>query len=75
MIYATCPSCGTFLGYFQHNFLKKKEQICNSDKTDEQIHRELTKELMKLPIRRYCCRMRLQTCINLVDEIIPVPDE
>jgi DNA-directed RNA polymerase subunit N (RpoN/RPB10) len=72
MIYIVCPTCGYFIGSLAIEFDKKKAEICaNTDLTEEQQADEIQKLLKGLKIRRYCCRMRIMTIKDIVQDIIP----
>ena len=72
MIYSSCPTCGFFIGNIINNFEVEKEKICNDNKLSEEEQQEkITKLLKDLEIRRYCCRMRVMTCKDMVYEILP----
>ena len=76
MIYSSCPTCGFFLGNINENYEKEKEKINSDNKLSvEEKNNEISKLLRSLKIRRYCCRMRIMTCKNLVDEILPINQE
>ena len=76
MIYSSCPTCGFFLGNINENYEKEKEKINSDNKLSvEEKNNEISKLLRNLKIRRYCCRMRIMTCKNLVDEILPINQE
>lgn len=71
MIYSTCPTCGFFIGNIVNEYEEKKEIICSNSKlTKEEQQTEISKLLKNLKVRRYCCRMRIMTCKDLVKEII-----
>ena len=73
MIYATCPTCGFLLALKATEFENKKNEICqNPNLTKEQQEEEISKLIKSLKIRRYCCRMRLFTCVDIVNDIVPV---
>ena len=75
MIYITCPTCGYFIGNRAIEYDKKKQEICdNNDLTDEQQAEEIQKLLKSLNIRRYCCRMRIMTTKDIVQDISPAED-
>jgi len=75
MIYSTCPTCGFFIGNIVNEFEIEKEKICSNSKLSiEEQQNEISKLLKSLKVRRYCCRMRIMTCKDLVKEII-APDE
>lgn len=73
MIYASCPTCYFFIGNLVEEYEREKKKIC-SDLTlnEEEQEKEISKVLRNLPIRRYCCRMRLMTCKDIVQEILPI---
>ena len=76
MIYSSCPTCGFFIGNVSENYEKEKEKISNNVKlSQEQKNNEISKLLRSLKIRRYCCRMRIMTCTNVVNEILPINQE
>ena len=71
MIYSTCPTCGFFIGNVIHEFEEKKEKICSNSKlSDKDQQTQISQLLTEVKVRRYCCRMRLMTCKDLVKEII-----
>lgn len=75
MIYITCPTCGFFIGSKIEEYENKKKEIC-SKYDDENIRgEEIQKVIKNLKLRRYCCRMRIMTAKDVVDDILPVSDE
>ena len=73
MIYITCPTCYYFLGNKIEIYEEQKELICNNKQFSEEQQNEKIKELINsLKIRRYCCKMRLMTCKDIVQDILPV---
>ena len=73
MIYLTCPTCGFFLGSKTIEFETKKAEICNNPNLNEQQQGdEISKLVLTLNIRRYCCRMRLITAKDIVQDVLPV---
>jgi len=75
MIYIVCPTCGFFLGSCSIEYDTKKAEICsNSSLTEEEQADEIQKLLKSLKIRRYCCRMRIMTAKDIVQDIIPAED-
>ena len=73
MIYSTCPTCGFFIGNVINEFEEAKNKICSTHNiTDEEQQEEISKVLKKLKIRRYCCRMRIMSCKDMVQEILPI---
>jgi DNA-directed RNA polymerase subunit N (RpoN/RPB10) len=75
MIYIVCPTCGYFIGSQAIQYDKKKAEICaNTELSEEQQAEEIQKLLKSLKIRRYCCRMRIMTTKDIVQDIIPSED-
>ncbi len=73
MLYVSCPTCGFFLGQVNLAYDEGKAKICsNPNLTEEQINEQLSKLLLSLNIRRYCCKMRLMTAKDIVQDILPV---
>ncbi len=72
MIYITCPTCGYFIGSKAIQYDTKKAEICSNNELSEQQQAEEIQKLLKsLKIRRYCCRMRVMTTKDIVQDIIP----
>jgi DNA-directed RNA polymerase subunit N (RpoN/RPB10) len=72
MLYITCPTCGYFLGQKTIEYEQQKESICaNPNLSTEQKEKDLSALLIKLGLRRYCCKMRVMSYKNLVDYILP----
>ena len=75
MIYIVCPTCGYFIGSRAIEYDKKKAEICaNAELSEEQQADEIQTLLKSLKIRRYCCRMRIMTTKDIVQDIIPSED-
>jgi DNA-directed RNA polymerase subunit N (RpoN/RPB10) len=75
MIYIVCPTCGYFIGSCAIEYDKKKTEICaNAELSEEKQAEEIQKLLKSLKIRRYCCRMRIMTTKDIVQDIIPSED-
>ena len=73
MLYITCPTCGTFLGLINKEWDEKSHDICNNPKLSREEKEELkTKLLLSLKIRRYCCKMRVMSYKDIVQDILPV---
>ncbi len=71
MLYIVCPTCGYFLGQKMIQFETEKNNICNnpnlsSDDKDDQI----SKLILSLKLRRYCCKMRVLTYKDLIKDIM-----
>jgi DNA-directed RNA polymerase subunit N (RpoN/RPB10) len=74
MLYLTCPTCGYFLGQKVIEYEKNKTLICNNPKLSiEEKETNLSKLLISVNLRRYCCKMRLMTYKDIVQDILPVP--
>jgi len=70
MPYLRCPSCGKSLGDVQIEYEKFKEDTLVDQKLTEDEVKELNKKFFeKHKIKRYCCRMRLTTTIDLTNLI------
>lgn len=75
MLYNTCPTCGFFIGNITKKFEEEKYKICNDPEiTEEEINEKIKKLVMKQPLRRYCCRMRLMTYKDIVHDLV-APDD
>ncbi len=73
MIYITCPTCGFFIGSKIIEFKEAKAIICNNPNlNEEQQALEIQKLIKSLNLRRYCCSMRIMTCKELVNYIVPI---
>lgn len=73
MIYITCPSCGFFIGSKTIEYETKRDAICaNTSLSEEEQAVEIQKLIKSLGFRRYCCRMRIMTGKDIVQDIVPV---
>jgi DNA-directed RNA polymerase subunit N (RpoN/RPB10) len=73
MLYIVCPTCGYFLGQKHLEYEQGKEKICTNPKlTIEEREKELSKLLLGLKLKRYCCKMRMMTYKDIVQDILPV---
>jgi DNA-directed RNA polymerase subunit N (RpoN/RPB10) len=73
MIYMSCPTCGYLLGSKAEEFEKRKKIVCDNEKlSDEEKETKIQQIIKDLKFRRYCCSMRVMTCKNIVEDIIPV---
>ena len=76
MLYISCPTCGYFLGQKIFNFEKDKEEICsNQIMKKEEKENAISKLLLNLKLRRICCKMRIMTYKDIVQDILPVNNE
>ena len=76
MLYITCPTCGYFLGQKTITYEEGKEQICSNPKlSSEEKEKQIAKLLLSLGLKRYCCRMRIMTYKDIVQDILPVTNE
>ena len=74
MLYLSCPTCGYFLGQKTIKYENSKEIICSNPKlTPEERESELSKLLLSLNLRRYCCKMRMMTYKDVVQDILLIP--
>ena len=61
--------CGAKFDNISDKLVKK---ICNNIRLNEDQQNEQIKDvLLSLGVKRYCCKMRIFTCKNMVDEIQP----
>jgi DNA-directed RNA polymerase subunit N (RpoN/RPB10) len=69
----TCPTCGYFLGQKTIKFEEEKDKICSNPKmSPEDKDNEVSKLLLSMGLRRYCCKMRMMTYKDIVQDILPV---
>jgi DNA-directed RNA polymerase subunit N (RpoN/RPB10) len=72
MLYITCPTCGYFLGQKTLEYEQEKNKVCSDpNMSPEQRELALSKILLNLKLRRYCCKMRFMTYKDLVYDILP----
>ena len=75
MIYIVCPTCGYFIGSKVIEYETKKDKICaNSDLSEEEQAEQIQQLLKSLKLRRYCCRMRIMTTKDIVQDIVAPED-
>lgn len=73
MLYITCPTCGYFIGQKTIEYEQGKHKICSDPNlSTEQREEALSKLLLGLQLRRYCCKMRVMTYKDLVYDILPI---
>ena len=73
MLYIVCPTCGYFLGQKTLEYEEGKTKICDNPKlSQEEKEKDLTKLLLGLNLKRYCCKMRMMTYKDIVTDIIPI---
>ncbi len=76
MLYMSCPTCGYFLGQIQYKWEKESDNICNNPKlTIEEKEKKKQELLLSLNIRRYCCKMRIISYKDIVQDILPIQYE
>ena len=76
MLYSTCPTCGFFLAQKNLEWEQKSEEICNNPKLSiEEKEKQKQKLLLSLKIRRYCCKMRIMSYKDIVQDILPINHE
>jgi len=76
MLYMTCPTCGYFLGQKNIQYEEGKTAICaNPNLSNSEREEELSKLLLGLELKRYCCKMRIMSYKDTVQDIVAViPD-
>ena len=73
MLYMICPTCGYFIGQKNIEYEQGKDKIClNPNLTITQKEEEITKLLLSLNLRRYCCKMRVMTYKDIVQDVLPI---
>ena len=73
MLYIVCPTCGYFLGQKTLKYEEGKQKICNNPKLSlEDQEKEITNLLLSLKLRRYCCKMRIMSYKDIIQDILPV---
>ena len=73
MFYPRCPTCGTLFADKIIGFETEKKKICdNPNIVKEEKDNLLSKLVLNLKFRRYCCTMRMMTYKNLSEDIIPI---
>ena len=73
MLYAVCPTCGFLFADKEVEFDERLSKICKNSENiihNNEINDKITLLLDDLNIKRYCCRMRIVSYINLVKIII-----
>ena len=76
MLYLTCPTCGYFLGLKTVEWETKSEEICNNPNLKiEEKEKKKQELLLSLELPRYCCRMRMMSYKDIVQDVLPVPHE
>jgi DNA-directed RNA polymerase subunit N (RpoN/RPB10) len=75
MSYLICPTCSTILGNRQLYFEKKKKEIKNEceikNLSNDEYNMKIINAYNELKLKRYCCKMRIMTYIDLTKYIIP----
>ena len=70
MFYSVCPTCGFLFADKELDFYNKLEKVkCNNIENKSNDNIIIGNILDELNIKRYCCRMRIITYIDLVKEI------
>lgn len=73
MLYLECPSCGWCLGQIIEKYEIDKNKICaDPTYTDEEKQDLISKLILSLNLRRYCCKSRVMTYKDKVQDILPV---
>ena len=74
MLYIICPTCGYFISQKILIYEEGKNNICNNPKlSNSEKEKELSELLLSLKLRRYCCKMRIMTYKDIINDIIPIP--
>ena len=73
MLYISCPTCGYFLGQKIEHYEKEKNNICSNPKLSKsEKEEEISKLISSLKLRRYCCKMRIMSYKDIVQDILPL---
>jgi DNA-directed RNA polymerase subunit N (RpoN/RPB10) len=73
MLYIICPTCGYFLGQKTIMWEEKSEEICNNPSfSDEEKEKKKQELLLSLNLPRYCCKMRMMTYKDIVQDVLPI---
>jgi len=73
MLYMSCPTCYFFLGQKILLYESDKEKICaNIEYSQEDKEKEISKLLLNLKLKRYCCKMHIMTYKDIVQDILPL---
>ena len=73
MIYSSCPTCGFFIGNITENYELEKIKICqDTSLSEKQMEEKIKIALNNTKLKRYCCKMRVMSCKNMVEEIQPI---
>lgn len=76
MLYSTCPTCGYFIGQKIIEWEIESKNICDDPNLNKEEKEKLKEKLLKkIKLRRYCCRMRLMSYKDLVQDITAVTEE
>ena len=76
MIYMVCPTCNFILSLKANKYEEEKQKICsNPTMTQETKEKEISKLLLSLGLKRYCCKMRIMTYKDIVQDILPIKSE
>jgi len=75
MLNITCPTCDKLLGDLVLIYEKNKDEICNNPKYTEEEKELKIQELVKDFELRYCCKMRLISYKDIVEDILPIPKD
>lgn len=71
MLYSVCPTCAFLLADKELIFESKLEEIeQNKSLSESDKQQEVEKLLNELGVKRYCCRMRMISYIDLVNLIV-----
>lgn len=75
MLYSSCPTCGFSLCLIIEEWETKSKEICNNPNYTKNEKEKFKERLLKsFKLRRYCCRMRLMSYKDIVQDIVPVEE-
>jgi DNA-directed RNA polymerase subunit N (RpoN/RPB10) len=73
MLYISCPTCNYFLGQKIIDYETQKNKICSMPNiTTEEKDNLLSNLILNLGLRRYCCKMRIMSYKDIVQDILPI---
>ena len=73
MLYPVCPTCGYLLADKIIKFEEEKNKICSNPEISTTEQENLLSILiLNLKLRRECCRMRIMTYKDTIQDIIPI---
>jgi DNA-directed RNA polymerase subunit N (RpoN/RPB10) len=71
MLIPACPSCGKNFAKIQLPFEEGKNKICGNNKlTQDEKNKLISKLLDELKVKKWCCRMRVISYVDLAKIIL-----